>query len=194
MDELKMIAPKHHELYSIMSSNINRLIRLLQQILEFRKAESGNLKLRVSSGDVAAFVRNAAESFRPLIKKNKIHFSVLCTPESITGYFDTDKLDKIIYNLLSNAAKYTHEEGYIQITLSKQVDDNYVWLKIKDNGSGMTQEQQKDLFKRFYEGDYRKFNTIGTGIGLSLTTDLVELHHGSIEANSQAKEGTEFIV
>ena len=193
VDELKMIAPNHRDLYSIMGSNINRLIRLLQQILEFRKAESGNLKLRVSPGDIATFVRNEAESFRPLIKRNKIHFSVLC-PDSITGYFDTDKLDKIIYNLLSNAAKYNHEEGYIQITLSLADNPDFVLLKIKDNGKGMTKEQQKDLFKRFYEGDYRKFNTIGTGIGLSLTKDLVTLHNGSIDVESKEGEGTEFIV
>ena len=69
-----------------MNSNIRRLIRLLQQILEFRKAETGNLRLRVSPGDIASFVKNGAESFQPLIKKQKIHFSVLCDPESIIGY------------------------------------------------------------------------------------------------------------
>lgn len=194
VDELKMVSPGQNELYGIMSNNIGRLIRLLQQILEFRKAESGNLKLKVSQGDISAFVRNATESFRPLIKKNKIHFSVLCTPDSLTAYFDTDKLDKIIYNLLSNAAKYTHENGFIQVTLSKIENDEFVTLRIKDNGIGLTKEQQKSLFKRFYEGDYRKFNTIGTGIGLSLTKDLVDLHHGSIEVNSKENEGTEFIV
>lgn len=194
VDELKMLTPGHYELYSIISNNIGRLIRLLQQILEFRKAESGNLKLKVSLADISAFVRNAAESFRPLIKKRKIHFSVLCTPDSLMGYFDTDKLDKIIYNLLSNAAKYTNEDGFVQITLSKVDDDDYITLRIKDNGQGLSKEQQKDLFKRFYEGDYRKFNTIGTGIGLSLTKDLVDLHRGTIQVESKEGEGTEFIV
>lgn len=86
VDELKMRFPGHDDLYTVMGSNISRLIRLLQQILEFRKAETGNLKLRVSPGDVAAFVKNEAESFLPLVKKRKIHFSVLCNPESIIGY------------------------------------------------------------------------------------------------------------
>lgn len=194
MDELKIQAPNHNDLYTIMSSNINRLIRLLQQILEFRKAETGNLKLRVSPGDIAAFTKNAAESFQPLVKKRKIHFSVLCNPETITGYFDTDKLDKILYNLLSNAAKYNREGGYIQVTLSYAEDKDFVALSIKDNGKGISKDKQKTLFKRFYEGDYRKFNTIGTGIGLSLTKDLVELHGGSISVNSEVDKGTEFIV
>ncbi len=194
VDDLKILAPKHTELYAVMHSNIHRLIRLLQQILEFRKAETGNLKLRVSPGDVAAFVRKEAEGFQPLIKKLKIHFSVLCSPDSIIGYFDTDKLDKILYNLLSNAAKYTGENGFIQVTLSYAEDNDHISLKVKDSGKGISQEKQKTLFQRFYEGDYRKFNTIGTGIGLSLTKDLVELHEGTISVESEIGQGTEFIV
>lgn len=194
VDELKMQAPNHDDLYAVIGSNIRRLIRLLQQILEFRKAETGNLKLRVSPGDIAAFVKNEAESFRPLIKKRKIHFSVLCDPDSIVGYFDTDKLDKILYNLLSNAAKYSQEGGYIQVTVSYSENKDFILLRIKDNGKGISKEKQKTLFQRFYEGDYRKFNTIGTGIGLSLTKDLVELHGGSIAVESEVDKGTEFIV
>ena len=76
VDELKTQAPSHNDLYTVMNSNIQRLIRLLQQILEFRKAETGNLKLRVSPGDLAAFVRTGTESFKPLVKKRKIHFSL----------------------------------------------------------------------------------------------------------------------
>ncbi len=194
VDELKAQVPQHTDLFAVMYNNIHRLIRLLQQILEFRKAETGNLKLRVSPGDVAAFVRKEAEGFQPLIKKSKIHFSVLCNPDSITGYFDTDKLDKILYNLLSNAAKYTEEGGFIQVTLSYAEDKDHVLLKVKDNGEGISKEKQKTLFQRFYEGDYRKFNTIGTGIGLSLTKDLVELHKGTIAVESETGQGTEFMV
>lgn len=194
VDELKMQAPGYNDLYTVMSSNISRLIRLLQQILEFRKVETGNLKLRVSPGDIAAFVKNETEAFRPLINKQKMHFSVLCNPESITGYFDTDKIDKILYNLLSNAAKYNQEGGYIQVTLSYTDNKDFVQLRVKDNGSGISKEKQKTLFQRFYEGDYRKYNTIGTGIGLSLTKDLVELHGGSICVESDVKQGAEFIV
>ncbi|KAB5134885.1 response regulator, partial [Bacteroides thetaiotaomicron] len=195
VDELKTQAPSHNDLYTVMNSNIQRLIRLLQQILEFRKAETGNLKLRVSPGDIAAFVKNAAESFQPLVKKRKIHFSFLCDPESMIGYFDMDKLDKILYNLLSNAAKYNKEDGFIQVSLSyDETDKDFILLKIKDNGKGISKEKQKNLFKRFYEGDYRKFNTIGTGIGLSLTKDLVELHGGTISVESEVDHGTEFMV
>ena len=195
VDELKTQAPSHNDLYTVMNSNIQRLIRLLQQILEFRKAETGNLKLRVSPGDLAAFVRTGTESFKPLVKKRKLHFSLLCDPESIVGYFDIDKLDKIMYNLLSNAAKYNKEDGFIQVTLSYDEEDReFVLLRVKDNGKGISREKQATLFKRFYEGDYRKFNTIGTGIGLSLTKDLVTLHGGTISVESEVDHGTEFIV
>lgn len=194
MDELKIRVPGHDDLYTIVGNNISRLIRLLQQILEFRKAETGNLKLRVSSGDVAAFVKNEAEAILPLIKKRKIHFSVSCNPESIIGYFDTDKLDKILYNLLSNTAKYNKEGGYVHLSLSCSENKDFVQIRVKDNGMGIPKARQKDLFCRFYEGDYREFNTIGTGIGLSLTKDLVELHKGTIQVESEEGKGTEFIV
>ncbi len=194
VDELKMQAPQHDDLYAVMGNNIRRLIRLLQQILEFRKAEAGNLKLKVSPGDVAAFVKREAESFLPLVKKQKLHFSVLCDPESIVGYFDPDKLDKIVYNLLSNSAKYNSEGGFVQVNLSYADNKDYILLRIRDNGKGISEAGRKNLFKRFYEGDYRKFNTIGTGIGLSLTKDLVELHGGSISVESELEKGTTFSV
>ena len=194
VDELKMQAPQHTDLYGVMNNNIRRLIRLLQQILEFRKAETGNLKLKVSPGDVAAFVKNEAECFLPLVKKRKLHFSVICDPESIMGYFDPDKLDKILYNLLSNAAKYNNAGGFVQVNLSYDSDKDFILLRVRDNGKGISEEGKKNLFKRFYEGDYRKFNTIGTGIGLALTKDLVELHGGSISVESEIDKGTTFFV
>lgn len=96
--------------------------------------------------------------------------------------------------MLSNAAKYNKEGGFIQVTLAYDKNRDFVLLKIKDNGKGISKEKQKTLFQRFYEGDYRKFNTIGTGIGLSLTKDLVELHEGTISVESEEGQGTEFIV
>lgn len=194
IDELKMRAPQYGDIYTVVSTNIQRLIRLLQQILEFRKAETGNLKLRVSPGDVVAFVRNEAEAFQPLIKKRKLHFSLLVDPESINGYFDTDKLDKILYNLLSNAAKYNKEGGFIQLNLGYADDKDYILITVADNGRGISRENQKTLFKRFYEGDYRKVNTIGTGIGLSLVKDLVTLHGGKIWVESELGKGSSFFV
>lgn len=193
VDELMQAAPGYKEQYRVMTNNINRLIRLLQQILEFRKAETGNLKLRVSQGDLAQFVRRSFDSFRPLMKKQDMQFSISCSPEPFNAYFDPDKLDKILYNLLSNASKYSRHGGMISIRLTC-MEENLACLVVKDNGPGIAKEAQKNLFKRFYEGDYRKFKTIGTGIGLSLVRDLVVLHHGTITAESEEGQGTEFTV
>lgn len=194
VDELKLSTPQNGDYYQIMTNNINRLIRLLQQILEFRKAETGNLKLRVSRGDLAAFVRNSVDNFKPLMKKKKIYFSIITTPEPFMAYFDSDKIDKILYNLLSNASKYNKEGGTVWVDLSYEKTLEAAVLIVKDNGAGISKEAQASLFKRFYEGDYRKFNTIGTGIGLSLTKDLVELHKGSISVESEPGDGTAFKV
>ena len=191
VDELKRVSPQNGEHYQVMTNNINRLIRLLQQILEFRKAETGNLKLKVSHGDLAAFVRNSVDSFRPLIKKREIDFSLVCRPEQLPAWFDTDKVDKILYNLLSNAAK--EPGGMVRVELSV-VEPGKAGIVIKDNGKGLSPEAVKNLFKRFYEGDYRKFKTIGTGIGLSLTKDLVQLHKGNITVSSKQDEGSAFAV
>ncbi|MDR0541168.1 MAG: response regulator [Dysgonamonadaceae bacterium] len=194
LDELKILAPAQNEYYQTMTNNINRLIRLLQQILEFRKAETGNLKLKVSQGDLANFAQNKVDSFRPLMKKKMLHFSLVCNPEPFPAYFDPDKMDKIMYNLLSNAAKYNSQGGTVWIDLSMDETKMYAVLKVRDNGQGMSDKALDALFKRFYEGDYRKFNTIGTGIGLSLTKDLIDLHGGSIVVASEPGKGTEFTV
>lgn len=94
------------------------------------------------------------------------------------GYFDRDKLDKIVYNLLSNAAKYTPENKTITISQTYNSELKLFQLSINNPGEPIPDNKQKHLFERFYEGDYRKFHTIGTGIGLSLTKDLTILHHG----------------
>lgn len=195
VDELKQVAPTYQEQYGVITNNITRLIRLLQQILEFRKSESGNLKLRVSQGDLSAFVRRSVEAFRPLLKKKNMHFSIYCHPETFIAWFDPDKLDKILYNLLSNAAKYSRPDGTVQVHLTKHPENpGSALLIVKDNGPGISKEVQKDLFKRFYEGEYRKYHTIGTGIGLSLVNDLVRLHHGNIKVKSEEGHGATFIV
>lgn len=193
VDELRQTTSYKEELYPVMTNNINRLIRLLQQILEFRKAESGNLQLRVSENNLTVFTRNSVDSFRPLIKKKLLSLTFNASDEDIYGYFDSDKLDKILYNLLSNAAKYNHAGGQIEVSL-KMVDNGIVQLIVSDNGDGISQDAAHQLFQRFYEGDYRKFNTIGTGIGLSLTKDLILLHKGSIDVSSENGKGTAFII
>ncbi|MGM9710025.1 MAG: ATP-binding protein [Prevotella sp.] len=185
--------PSKSSSYKIIDSNVNRLMRLLQQILEFRKSETGNLHLRVSLGSLTEFFSREIESIRPLTNKKNLHLSLVCNPDEIVGFFDSDKLDKIIYNLISNAIKYNSPMGYIQVNLAC-IDGKTIVFTVKDNGSGIAPDKLPQLFKRFYEGEHRKFKTFGTGIGLSLTKDLVELHHGSISVESTVGIGTTFTV
>lgn len=194
LDELKIITPQNKQFHQVMSTNISKLMRLLHQILEFRKSETGNLKLKVSKGDIAVFVRDEVESFRPIMKNKKIHFSLICDPENIPAYFDPDKLDKIIYNLFSNASKYNRPGGYVQVSVALTEDEKRVLISVKDNGEGISAKGLQTLFQRFYEGEYRRYNTTGTGIGLSLAKDLVKLHGGEIKAESIVGKGTTFIV
>ena len=194
VDELKSKNPDVKE-YNLITSNAIRLMRLIQQILEFRKAESGNLKLKVSKGNIPQFVENCFVSFHPLARKQKLNWVFLSEMDKDTeGYFDSDKLDKILYNLLSNATKYNKEGGEVKLVLASDVEQRSMVLKISDTGLGMDKSELQNLFHRFYDGDYRKAHTIGTGIGLSLVKNLVDLHHGNIFVDSEPGVGTTFTV
>lgn len=174
--------------------NVSKLVRLLQQILEFRKVETDNIRLRVSYGDIRVFVANTVEALRPLTLKQSMKLELKLPDGRMMGYFDSDKLDKILYNLVSNATKYSGPNGVITVEASASDDGGAVVIKVSDTGRGIPKSKQANLFKRFYDGDYREHNTSGTGIGLSLTKDLVELSHGTIEVDSDEGKGTSFIV
>jgi DNA-binding response OmpR family regulator len=110
------------------------------------------------------------------------------------GWIDTDKVDKIIFNLLSNAAKYTKENGWVELTISTNRNFDHIIIKVSDNGGGIPKDRMRNLFTRFQDGEYRNYHTFGTGLGLALTRDMVYLHRGSIHCESSAATGTTFIV
>lgn len=194
VERLRKTAPEHGRDYDLMELNITRVVRLLQQILETSKSQAGELKLRVSHGDVMAYIRKTALTIEPLMAKKGLEFTVHCKPESMLGWIDTDKLDKIIFNLLSNAVKYTDENGKVIVDVSTNSRYDKVVIRISDNGIGIASDKMKHLFTRFYDGEYRKSATFGTGIGLALTHDLVYLHKGTIHCQSFEGQGTTFIV
>lgn len=197
IDRLRTQNLSDTETLGIMKVNLQRLQRLLQQILEFRKVESGNLKLKVSYNDIVTFVKKLCEeNFNPLVQARQITLNFSSESDSIMSYFDIDKLDKILYNLLSNALKYNYQNGIISVSVKEIYNQNKrsVLLIVENTGDGIPASKLPLLFKRFYEGDYRKFKTHGTGIGLSLTKDLVELHHGTITVHSVPGETTAFTV
>ena len=195
IEHLREVEPKHKLQYALMEINIQRSVRLLQQVLETTKAQDGRLKLLVSHGDVMGYIRNTAQSIIPLMAKKHLKFSVKCQPESMMGWIDTDKLDKIIFNLLSNSAKYTTGENGL-VELNVRTNDRYdrIFIEIRDNGCGIPESRKKHLFELFYDGEYRRFNTMGTGLGLSLTRELVYLNNGTISYESEEGKGTTFYI
>jgi DNA-binding response OmpR family regulator len=180
-----------------MKANINRLVRLLEQIIEFRKVETGNLKLKLSQTEIVSFVKEICDLyFAPLSEENKISLNFKSEFDKIYGFIDCDKLDKIIFNLLSNAFKYNKIGGSVELSL-ELVNNNQsrnLLITVSDTGYGMSKEVQNNIFKRFYEGNFRNFKIKSTGIGLSLTYDLVRFHHGEISVESEEGIGSKFCV
>lgn len=190
--KLKAMAPQYEEDYLVMNSNINRTTRLLRQILEVRKSQAGQLHLLVSRGNLISFIEEACENIRPMAEHQQVTLSLEKPKIEGLVWFDADKMDKIIYNLLSNAIKYNKVGGKIDVSLSLSKEQAVIC--VSDNGIGMSKEKIKHLYTRFFDGDYRKQNQPGTGIGLSLTHDLVKLHHGDIQCESQEGKGTTFTI
>ena len=194
IERLRMEQPGHSKDYALMELNIERMVRLLQQILETSKSQTGELKLRVARGDVMEYIAKTALCIEPFIAKRGLEMSVHCNPRSMMGWIDSDKLDKIIYNLMSNAAKYTNSPGRVDLTATTNKAYDHVIIKVSDTGIGIPPEKMKRLFQRFYDGDYRSMKTFGTGLGLALTRDLVYLHGGTIDCKSEEGKGTIFVV
>ncbi len=192
VDDMKGKAPQFEDHYGLIQNNIYRVTRLLRQILEVRKSQAGQLRLLVARGDLSSFVSTLCENIRPMTESKSSTLVVDCPPEGIDAWFDKDKIDKIVYNLVSNAAKYNREHGHIVVKLS--ADAHTACLSVSDEGIGISKDKMKHLYSRFLDGDYRKMNTLGTGIGLSLTHDLTLLHHGTIDCESKENEGTVFTI
>lgn len=190
--KLRKEAPQHADDYDLMENNVTRSTRLLRQILEVRKSQAGQLRLLVSKGDLAGFVRKACENIRPMTLTKDIELQTHLPEGECPVWFDPDKLDKILYNLLSNAIKYNKEHGKVVVSLS--MGKGTAIITVADTGIGMSQLTLRNLYTRFLDGDYRKAGVTGTGIGMSLMHDLVKLHHGEVVCQSTEGEGTTFTI
>lgn len=194
IDEVETLYEKESlSQFGVMRSNINRLRRLLQQVLDFRKVESGNMRLKLSYGDIAVFIKDICTThFESLMKKKQIRFSFESDRNQIEAYFDPDKIDKAVFNLLSNAYKYTPENGEVKLSLHL-IDNKHLAISVLDTGIGIALEEQPHIFTRFYTNKEGRFKD-SNGIGLSLTKDLIDLHQGTIRFESHPDKGTVFII
>lgn len=173
------------------STNAQRLLRLVNQLLDFRKAESGNLKLQVSEGNIVRFIKEIKLSFDLLAEQMNIRFTMESSSPIIKLWFDRDQFEKIMFNLLSNAFKHTPAEHTISIRI--QEASNEVIITVEDTGKGIKSEHFDKIFQTFFSYDDDKHHT-GTGIGLALTKSLVDMHHGKIDLESREGEFTRFII
>ena len=192
IEKLREEHPSSRHDLELMDLNIQRSVRLLQQILETSKLQAGELEILVSQGDVMQYIKETARSLEPLMIRKHLTFTINCKPESMMGWVDTDKMDKIIFNLLSNSAKYTPEGGFVTLNVATNNRYDHIIIQVKDTGVGIPKDKMKRLFTRFYDGDYRRNRTFGTGLGLALTRDLIYLLGGRISCDSEEGRGTTF--
>lgn len=181
------------EQVGMMIRNAESLLNLINQLLELSKLESGKMRLEAVEQDVSKFLKPVIHSFSSFAARKNISYKVTVPRKEILLFFDREKLEKIVVNLLSNAFKYTPEFGHVEFELVENKLD--VTLIVKDDGIGIPEDEMEYIFNRYYRvRDAKNKKSKGTGIGLSLTKELVELHRGEIDLESKENEGSVFIV
>ncbi|MBD0401320.1 hybrid sensor histidine kinase/response regulator transcription factor [Flammeovirga sp. EKP202] len=184
---------QRHNQYNLMKKNSALLLKLVNQVLDFRKIEGGKYELEFEKKDIIEFIKNIIDSFHPLAKKNQIKFDVELPTYSVAFLFSADAVEKMLYNLLSNAFKFNKVGGNVKLKLS--VVEDFCVITVQNSGTGISKENEKRLFDRFFTTKGKISDSDhSSGIGLSLTKSLVELHHGSIEFDNNKMEGAKFEV
>lgn len=171
-------------------NNSNRLLRLINQLLDFRKSEDRKFMLKASNTNVYDFSINIYNEFKREAKKRNIDFNLKCNNKELDLYFDRNLMDKVYFNILSNAFKFTPDNGKIDIELLDAKEKKYVQIIFKDSGIGIPENELNKVFEAFFKGSNNRKNS--SGIGLHLTKELVDLHKGNIKVKSL--KGSEFTV
>jgi len=183
----------HQNELRIMYRNVKYLLRLTTQLLTFRRAEQGCEVLKVTNGDLVQFVREVFEIFQDTAHKHHIAYKFETSPDIIENWFDWEKLEEILVNIIDNAFKYTPDNGSITVNLattgSVENDPPQVHITVTDTGPGISPENMQHIFERFFQSRAGlRSGRSSSGIGLALTKKLVELHHGNITITSPAKD------
>ncbi|WP_310378851.1 two-component regulator propeller domain-containing protein [Flavobacterium sp.] len=187
------LAPKMAKKLSIIDRNANRLLNLINQLLDFRKAEYGLLELSVSQGNIVRFSKEVFLYFNEMAKSRDIKYKFKYSDDEIFFQFDRNKIEIVLCNLLSNAIKYCKPGD--KITLSLEKKDDFCIISVQDTGLGMEEDYLDKIFDHFFQiKSAESTKMIGSGIGLTFSKKIIELHHGTIEVESKINCGTEFLI
>ncbi|MCW3804774.1 hybrid sensor histidine kinase/response regulator transcription factor [Plebeiibacterium marinum] len=185
---------------NLIHKNAKRLLKLINQLMDFRKIEMEKMGLLASEYDLVEFLQSIKNDFISLASNKNINLSFNTNVENIPVWFDKGHMDKVFFNLLSNALKFTDQEGTIKIHLSQVTytfgdkEKECAKIIVEDNGRGISKEHLNRIFDRFYQIEQSENRLEGTGIGLSLTKGLIEIHKGAIEVWSEKGKGTRFSI
>ena len=196
LSEKDKFSEKQQKEIDLIGKNAKSLLRHVNRILDFRKDENAKLKLKAAKGNFVKFAKETSLSFTQIAETRNIDYQFKGDLEEKKIYFDRDKMEMVIYNLLSNAFKFTPDSGKIMLAIKKvaQGGNDFMQLCVSDNGKGIDSEDLPHVFERFYQVEKELSDTKGSGIGLAFTKRLVELHHGEIEVQSAVGKGTVFTV
>lgn len=193
----KLIDVEGKAQFEVMQRSGNRLMRLINQLLDFRKLEANKMTVTPTSQDIVSFMKEIYGIFTYHAKLKDINYSFHSSIDNLNMSFDKDKLDKIIYNLLSNAFNYTSSGGNISVTLDKTYINNKLFISISiiDNGIGIPKEDVDKIFTLFYQSKTKEpRKNIGTGLGLNLTKELTKMLGGDIDVKSELGKGSSFTI
>lgn len=173
-------------------SNAKNLEQIIDQIMDFRKIESGKMKLKLSKYNIGMFVHSIVNNFNNNLKNKNISLNIKNSASNLEILFDEKKMSMVLYNLLSNAVKFSEDHGTINISIQVEELNSMVVINIEDNGIGMSELDTKHVFELFYQGHHIDFH--GSGIGLSIAKEIILLHNGTIEVSSKKGVGTCFTI
>jgi signal transduction histidine kinase/ligand-binding sensor domain-containing protein/DNA-binding response OmpR family regulator len=190
--------PDQRRQLQMVNRNAKRLLNMVNQLLDFRKMEVQELKLHARQGDIISFIKEMVYSFSDVADKKNIRFVFDSEVEGLEINFDYDKIERIIFNLLSNAFKFTPEGGHVSVLLAmteKTEGEQFLEIKVIDTGIGIPLDKQDKIFERFFQNEVPgSMVNQGSGIGLSITREFVKLHNGEISVESEPNQGSYFTI
>jgi signal transduction histidine kinase/DNA-binding response OmpR family regulator len=186
----EQLSDRGNQYLQVVRRNASRMTRFINQLLDLRKVQSGKAKLNCSLIDVVAFVKDIGAYFNELAREKNILLNVVSDPAIIYAWLDADKIETVLYNLISNAYKFTPEGKAITVSITTKASDGALLIEVTDQGKGVRPNELQDIFELYYEGAPGKGEQLkGTGIGLALSRELVELHQGGITARNNEAGG-----